>query len=71
MLSAEAAAVEQAEVVRQMKEGQGLTNKDAAVVAAVEDLLKRKEHVSALHAAIDAAAEAEAQAQAEAVLAQA
>lgn len=71
MLSAEAAVVEQAEVVRQMKEGQGLTNKDAAVVAAVEDLLKRKEHVSALHADIDAAAEAEARAQAGAVLAQA
>lgn len=60
--------VEQAEVVRELKEGQGLTNKDAPVTAAVDELLKRKEHVTALqdlleaHAAAVAAAEAEAQA---------
>lgn len=59
-LSAEAAVVEQSEVVRDLKEGQGLTKKDAPVAAAVEELLLRKERVVALKAAMEAAAEAAA-----------
>ena len=52
--------IEQSEMVRELKEGQGLGNKDAPVAAAVEELLQRKERVLALKAAVAAAAEAEA-----------
>ena len=58
--------VEQAEVVRELKEGQGLTNKDAPVGAAVEELLKRKEQVTTLRALAEAYARAVAEAEAEA-----
>ena len=50
---AETAVADQAEVVRELKEGQGLTNKDEPVVAAVEELLKRKQHVAALQEALE------------------
>ena len=39
--------------MRELKEGQGLTNKDEPVVAAVEELLKRKQHVTALQEALE------------------
>jgi len=50
---AETAVADQAEVVRKLKEGQGLNNKDEPVVAAVEELLKRKQHVAALQEALE------------------
>ena len=49
---AEAALADQAETVRELKEGQGLTNKDEPVVAAVEELLKRKGRVAAVQEAL-------------------
>lgn len=52
-----------------MKEGQGLTNKDASVTVAVDELLKRKEHVLALQALLEAHALAVAAAEAEALAA--
>ena len=39
---AEAAAAEQAQAVRELKEGKGLDNDSPEVQAAVEELLKRK-----------------------------
>jgi hypothetical protein len=51
-MCAEAAVADQAEAVRELKEGQGLTNKDETVVGAVEELLKRKQRVAALQEAL-------------------
>lgn len=49
---AEAAVTEQANVVRELKEGKGLTNQDEEVQAAVAELIKRKEKVERVqHAA--------------------
>ena len=50
---AEAAVADQAEAVRELKEGQGLTNKDESVVAAVDELLRRKQRVAALQEALE------------------
>ena len=50
---AETAVADQAEVVRELKEGQGLNNKDEPVVAAVEELLRRKQRVTALQEALE------------------
>ena len=62
--TAEAAIVEQAEVVRELKEGQGLGNQDPLVAVAVAELLVRKERVASMKAAISAAAAAAAEAEA-------
>ena len=51
---AEAAVTDQAEAVRALKEGQGLTNADEAVRAAVAELLQRKERVEVLQRALAA-----------------
>lgn len=46
--AAEAAAAEQAQTVRELKEGKGLENSDPEVQAAVDELLKRKAAVDKL-----------------------
>ena len=52
LLCAEAAVEEQAGVVRDLKEGRGLTNADEEVKAAVAELIKRKDKVERIqHAA--------------------
>ncbi|KAI8470894.1 MAG: MEKHLA domain-containing protein [Monoraphidium minutum] len=48
LAAAEAAVVEQGAAVRALKEGKGLTNKDAEVVAAVAELKARKDAQAAL-----------------------
>ncbi len=49
---AEAAVTEQANVVRELKEGKGLTNQNEEVQAAVAELIKRKEKMERIqHAA--------------------
>lgn len=53
---AESAVEEQANAVRELKEGQGLTNEDAAVKEAVAELLSRKGRLQSLQ---DDAARAE------------
>ena len=47
---AEAAAAEQAQTVRELKEGKGLENSNPEVQAAVDELLKRKAAVDKLKA---------------------
>lgn len=51
---AEAAVEEQAKVVRDLKEGKGLTNADEEVKAAVAELLARKEKVERIQKSIEA-----------------
>ena len=46
--AARAAVEEQGEVVRGLKEGQGLTNQDERVVAGVAELMRRKARVAEL-----------------------
>ena len=45
---AETAVEEQASIVRGLKEGEGLSNEDAAVKDAVSELLQRKENLAKL-----------------------
>lgn len=52
--TAEAAVEEQAKVVRDLKEGKGLTNADEEVKAAVAELLARKEKVERVQRSIEA-----------------
>jgi hypothetical protein len=54
----EAAVAEQAAAVRSLKEGGGKGNDDADVQEAVAELLRRKERLAAVHAALEAAAKA-------------
>lgn len=49
---AEEAVAEQAALVRELKEGKGLTNADEEVKEAVADLMERKDRLAAAQASV-------------------